>query len=180
MNPLTALGSIVVALITAYYTVVYKLQREHALDIDKELRQARIEAYKQPWSALMPLSAHNPKPPGWQDLDDIVQTLTNWYYQDGGLYLTTYSQPTYVRCVTAVRDVARSSPRQEHQLVDAEVIDYLYEIGSAFRTEMTLDLGSRFESDDRSKRRDEVREQAVRKGKEADKALRKKMLDQST
>jgi hypothetical protein len=59
----TVLGSITAAFVAAYVTTMWRLRREHELDIDTDLRTARIEAFKRPWETLKVLSLHNVEAP---------------------------------------------------------------------------------------------------------------------
>jgi hypothetical protein len=170
----TVLGSITAAFITAYVTTMWRLRREHELDIDTELRTARIEAFKRPWETLKVLSLHNVEAPTRRDLDHLVTELTNWYYDEGGVYLTRRSQPAFVACTKSIRAVAgkdAQSGGHGQETIDEAVHRELYDLGSAFRTQMTLDLGSRFESDFKSQRHVQYRSEAETKTKNARQAL---------
>ena len=167
MEAVTVLGSIGAALVTAYFTTVYKLRREHILDIDTELRGSRLKAFETPWKELKILSMHGPAPT-FQQLDDLVAALTTWYYEDGGIYLTTHSQPAFVQCLSKIRDVARGhEDGDKAERIAPSIHQCLFDLGSAFRTQMTLDLGSRFESDVRSQRNRRGRKAATKKTEEA-------------
>jgi hypothetical protein len=168
---LTVVGSVAAAFITAYITTVVKLQQEHVLDIDRELRDARIKAYKRPWGALKTLSMHSPEPPSYGELEDIVGDLTDWYYTEGGVYLTTHSQPAFRACVESIKKVSRTKQGASGGRIGDETHELLFDVGSAFRTQMTLDLGSRFESEFRTQRHRWHRFKAKRKSKRARKEL---------
>lgn len=169
-------GSVAVAFVTAYFTTVVKLRQEHLLDIDRDLRDARIKAYKRPWKALIVLSMHRPQAPTFTELGGVVNELTNWYYTEGGLYLTQHSQPAFVACVEAVRDTSRTKrDRETEERVSDEIHKLLYDIGSAFRTQMTLDLGSRFESDFRTQRHKRQRRQAAERSADSKADLQKQL-----
>jgi hypothetical protein len=172
---LTVVGSVVAAVITAYITTIVKLRQEHVLDIDKELREARIKAYKRPWGALKTLSMHSPEPPTYGELEDIVGDLTDWYYTEGGVYLTTHSQPAFRACVEGIKKVSRTKQGASGGRIGDMFHKPLFDVGSAFRTQMTLDLGSRFESEFRTQRhrrhRSEARKKSTRAIKDLDELL---------
>ena len=175
---LTVVGSVAVAFITAYITTVVKLRQEHVLDIDKELRDARIKAYKRPWKTLKDLSMHRSETPTFEELEGIVDGLTDWYYTEGGLYLTQHSQPAFVACVEAIRDASRAKRDDgTERRISEETREVLYELGSAFRTQMTLDLGSRFESEFRTQRHKRQRREAAEKSAGAKMRLRAQLPD---
>jgi hypothetical protein len=177
---LTVVGSVAVAFITAWITTVVKLRREHELDIDKELRDARINAYKKPWSDLKDLSKHRSEAPSFEELNRLVATLTDWYYTEGGLYLTQYSQPAFVACVEGIRDVSRTKRGAgTNERISEGTRDLLYDLGSAFRTQMTLDLGSRFESEFKTQHHKDQRSEAAEKSRGAKKQLEESLKPRS-
>lgn len=147
MEAWSIVGSIVAAFVTAYVTTVYKLRQEHVLDIDKDLRDSRVNEFKKPWQALNVLSQHA-DPPTYAQLDSALLSLTDWYYEIGGIYLTKHSQPAFVRCASGIRDVAAVGPSVDRSVrIHPKAHKLLFDLGSSFRTQMTLDLGSRFESE---------------------------------
>lgn len=120
------------------------------------------------------LSLHNVEAPTRRDLDHLVTELTNWYYDEGGVYLTRRSQPAFVACRKSIREVARKDAQSGghgQETIDEAVHRQLYDLGSAFRTQMTLDLGSRFESDFKCQRHVQYRSEAETKTKNARQAL---------
>lgn len=171
MEAWSVVGSIVAAFVTAYVTTVYKLRREHVLDIDKDLRDSRVNEFKTPWKELKLLSQHADSPT-YAQLDSALLRLTNWYYENGGIYLTKHSQPAFVKCTSGIRDVAAIGPSDDRSApIDPEAHKLLFDLGSSFRTQMTLDLGSRFESEFQTKGHKKIRSAATKKANSTADAL---------
>jgi hypothetical protein len=171
MEVWSVVGAIGAAFVTAYFTTAYRLRREHLLDIDRKLRESRIKAYETPWKELKVLSMHR-EPPRYEQLDDTVGALTDWYYDNGGIYLTSHSQPAFVACVPGIRDVARADESDNRSTpIDPTTQELLFDLGSAFRTQMTLDLGSRFESEFQTQDHKRIRSAASKKSTKKAKKL---------
>jgi hypothetical protein len=166
----------VVGAVTSYLQV----RRSYRLGIDKELRDARLNAYARVWSALKPLSTHRDRPPSPREVRRLVSNLTDWYYDVGGLYLTSQSQPAFVELVGQLKKAAPRAAEQQDTPVDTAIHEDLYVLGSRFRSHLTLDLRSRDEAAFQTRRHKRLRNQVLEAPKPALQPLGKGSESDST
>jgi hypothetical protein len=146
----------VVGAVTSYLQV----RRSYRLGTDQELRNARLGAYVKVWAALKPLSTHRDQPPSPRELHQLVSVLTDWYYDVGGLYLTSQSQPAFVELVRHVKEAADEGVERDTP-VEGATHASLYVWGSRFRSHLTLDLRSRDEAAFQTRRHKRLRTQVL-------------------
>ncbi len=114
-------------------------------EIDLDLRTRRIEVYKELWKATAVL----PKWPRaadvtYEDLLKLSETLRDWYFQKGGMYLShTAHHDGYVPLQDALADVLKS--RATGPITDPHY-DAIRDRCSTLRTALARDIQSRRES----------------------------------
>ncbi len=127
-----------------------KLEEEY----DITLRVRRIDAYKVLWSCLYPFRLHcAPRNFYCIDLKYAVSRLTEWYYSEGGIFLTEANQKTYQSFVEKLEDVLKEGELENKRPADSVDYGKLNEIkdaASAFRTSLCKDIGTRDEPKIRS------------------------------
>ena len=71
--------------------------------------------------------------------------LTRWYFQVGGIYLSEPTRDDYFALQDALEDARTSLDRSEGEAMAAEgaAFEFLRERGSALRTSLTRDVGTR-------------------------------------
>ena len=122
----------------------HKASVTFASAVDVELRTQRTRAYAALWSRTGAL-------PQWPRNDDIqyddLQTLSedlrDWYFQTGGIYLSTSARGVYGSVQEAIHAVL--SGRSTGHVADADY-EAIRKACSSLRTELTEDLLSRRES----------------------------------
>ena len=140
----------VAALITGVVGLVaywFKSARELRLKYDAELRGARLKRYQGLWSALAPLAKYRVEGYALSDTDaeDLHRDLTSWYFQDGGLYLSTDSRGAFFALLDVLDAVIRHGwgiDGQEARL-DAPTAELARVTASRLRTSLTRDVGTR-------------------------------------
>jgi hypothetical protein len=119
----------------------HKKQLELAGDIDLDLRERRKNAYGEIWGK-MKLLPKWPRAVGvrYEDLSKLRETFRDWYFDGGGMYLSTHARDAFGQVQDAIEEVVgekKSGPikPEEYEAVRAKC--------SAFRTAITDDLLSR-------------------------------------
>ena len=108
--------------------------------IDESLRLDRAAAYKVVWG-LTELLPQWPRASGvtYKDLYDLSCRLRDWYFQQGGMYMSTQARDAYGTLQKTLNQIARG---KEGNISDADY-DVAREDCSRFRTQLTGDLLSR-------------------------------------
>lgn len=131
--------------IGTYVLTRLKTRQDLEARYDADLRHARLTTYAELWKLLQPLALFGrngfPTP---QTLDEMSHSLTAWYFDKGGIYLSVPTREAYFRLQRALRDVTESIfATQSDAPVHGELFEHLRSIGSRLRTRMTMDVGTR-------------------------------------
>jgi hypothetical protein len=122
---------------------VHKVSLAMASTIDTDLRQRRIAPYSELWKATgaLPQWPRN-RELTYQDLQSLTNLLRKWYFESGGMYLSTSARTAYGEVQKALTSVLEKPS-------DGQVTDSDYESirGKCheLRIELTQDLLSRRE-----------------------------------
>jgi hypothetical protein len=132
---LTAIVGAAVSGVGTYFSLRTKLRSEY----DSDLRQKRIDAYSKLWCLLEKLARYGNLPAKLTaaDTDGLAKGLQHWYFQDGGLYLSTESRNAFF-CLQDVLAQVQAQPE-----TDGPQLDSLRMYGSRLRTGLTYDVGTR-------------------------------------
>jgi hypothetical protein len=97
MNALiTGLIGLASGAILAYLGAILKFRKDLEAEYDKDLRNKRMEAYKDLWSHLQVLARYDrPKPLNRQTLEELTVAMREWYFEIGGLYLSEEARKSY-------------------------------------------------------------------------------------
>jgi hypothetical protein len=84
-----------VGLIAGVVGTAYKSRKALESEYDIDLRKARIEVYKELWSALELLAKYSP--PGFSrgSVEQLSVTLRRWYFERGGIFLSKRARNAY-------------------------------------------------------------------------------------
>lgn len=89
---LTALMGGIFGFGVAWLTIHLQLQ----VDFDKDLRAERIQSYKKLVMKLARLPKYpEPIPLGFKDTHCLAISLKDWYFEEGGLFLSEQSREKY-------------------------------------------------------------------------------------
>jgi hypothetical protein len=141
--PLIVGGS--VALISNLYITKKVKAFEQKLNLiekyDLGLRDKRIEAYKELWKCMKPLSLKSKVKLSVGDLISLQDALTNWYYtiNGGGLFLTESSQKRYDFFIEQLQRAIKNNGQESD-------IKKIKALASSLRTNLCKDIGTREES----------------------------------
>jgi len=117
-----------------------------ASTVDTDLRGRRITAYAELWkkTGTLPQWPRN-RELTYQDLRALTDELRKWYFETGGMYLSTTARKAYGELQESLTSVLAKNE-------DGKVSDADYDSArgrcSALRTELTRDLLSRREAPD--------------------------------
>jgi hypothetical protein len=137
-------------LVSAYLAAQWKARRDLEADYDRDLRGARIAAYRELWKLLEPLARY--APPGavtTATARALASALRHWYFHDGGLFLSGASRDAYFALQQALEAALATSPgvapAAGETTPDRSVADpaALQRAGSALRTATAADVGTR-------------------------------------
>jgi len=132
----SALGS---ALLT-YVTTFVKIRQDLAAQYDADLRRDRIGVYKQLWQCTEPLARYAPQAAfTFHDAHTLAAALRRWYFEEGGLYLSDPARDAYFELQKALKALDEDSD----QSVPNPTLEKLMERGSAVRTQLSKDVGTR-------------------------------------
>ena len=116
-----------------------------AAAVDTDLRNRRITCYSELWgtTGALPQWPRNKKLE-YNDLSDLIDKFRKWYFEIGGMYLSTSARKAYGE----VQEYLTSSlkNKQHDQKVNDSDYDIIRGKCSTLRTELTRDLLSRREA----------------------------------
>ncbi len=145
----TIIFSSAVGAIVSYCGAVIKNTLDTKARINDELFERRTDNYKVLWSKtrLLPRWPRNPEVT-YENLHELSGDLRDWYFDDGGIYLSRPSQKLYASLQEVIAGVIESKEIGKKfisQNVSDENNEYdqIRKACSALRTSMTDDLLSR-------------------------------------
>jgi hypothetical protein len=101
MNPevhaaLLATVAAALSALLSFFVTSWKVRRDLEVEYDKSLRTLRIESYKKLWTLLLSLARYpRPEPPSYENLEGLTEQLRDWYFKDGGLFLSDETREAY-------------------------------------------------------------------------------------
>jgi hypothetical protein len=116
------------------------------LDYDADLREKRIIAYSDLWCRLEPLAKYVSKA-SFSDADatNLAESLQSWYFEKGGLFLSTATREDYFALQDTLRHMIQGwgweSPAREN--LTPATREHLRTHGSRLRTGLIRDVGTR-------------------------------------
>jgi hypothetical protein len=105
------IGSAAGAIWAAYVGTRRRVLTELEGRYDAELRQSRLSVYPALWAALEPLAKYAREPPGFPrrgEIDELTTALRCWYFQVGGIYLSSEARQAYFQLQDALTAVTTS------------------------------------------------------------------------
>jgi hypothetical protein len=102
----TALLSGIISSVLTYFSTRSKIRLEMTVDYDKDLHNKRLELYKQLWPKTKPLAEFTRESPLTYDIVKAVAEETrDWYFDQGGIYLSKRSRKPYFRLKSLLQNV---------------------------------------------------------------------------
>jgi hypothetical protein len=146
LSLLAGLVSGAITAVVTYFATLSKSRLDLAIVYDKELRENRLEAYKELWRRLKPLARYSPEAAAtYQIVKDTSESMRDWYFDLGGIFLSRESREPYFalkRTMQAIIDDPDLQKEKERALEDPW-IEPLLEQGRVLREALSNDIGSR-------------------------------------
>ncbi len=140
---ISIISGLVGAFIT-YILAILKLRKELEIKYDTNLRDKRIPEYKELWKLLEDLAKYaRPKQLTVDDLHKLTASLRQWYFEEGGIFLSDSSRDTYFALQEAIKEVLAGRSQAPESEIDEPTYEMLRAKGSALRTALTRDVGTR-------------------------------------
>jgi hypothetical protein len=141
---ITGLFGIVSGVILAYLGAILKFQKDLEAEYDKDLRNRRIEVYKELWKHLQLLARYDrPKPLTPKNLEELSVEMRRWYFEIGGLYLSEETRKTYFDLKQAIQRLTETAKYSADEVLDQPDSKFILQKASLLRASLTHDVGTR-------------------------------------
>ncbi len=162
---LTALVLVVISIIVTYLSTRSKTRLDLTAEYDKVLQTNRLEAYRELWKLTEPLARYTrPAPVTYQAIKDLTVKMRVWYFQQGGMFLTKNSRDRYFELKALMESLVvgyntnpnvmpitaeyfallqDASKKNQDVVIDEEHVKFIIDQGSALRTQLATDIGTR-------------------------------------
>jgi hypothetical protein len=137
--------SVVVSALATYFFGVLKARRDLELQYDKNLRDKRLDAYKELWKLFQPMAKYSPpRTVTYWTINELSVNLRIWYFEVGGIFLSSNSRDKYFAVQDEIRAaLGRSQPQQYNEVLPHKYWQAIFSKSSELRTSLAMDLGSR-------------------------------------
>lgn len=125
-----------------FITTRWQLRRQFDFEYDRQLRERRLTAYEELWRLLEVLSLYDRDPITVDQVRSLSARLTRWYYQTGGVVLSTQTRNAYFP-LQNIAAAAGHLPMPNEFRLDQRTMDDLKRRASRLRTALTMDVGTR-------------------------------------
>lgn|GEM_PF-1984534 len=120
---ITGLVAAAVTFVGTYVATYVKWRKDLVVEYDKDLRNKRIDAYRELWKQLQPLARYaRPARLTPARLVMLSINLRRWYFETGGLFLSTESRDRYFDLQKGIKVVFK-----QHAKFDLKVVEGLVE-----------------------------------------------------
>ncbi|MGH3020821.1 MAG: hypothetical protein ACRDNR_11795 [Gaiellaceae bacterium] len=140
---LLILGSAVLGALTGILTTSWKARKDLESEYDISLRKDRTGVYRDLWKRLEMLAFYAAPRVTYDDADKLTRSLREWYFQQGGLFLSERTREPYFDVQRALEGILRQERGSDDAQVDEASIGLLRELASRLRTSMTEDVETR-------------------------------------
>jgi hypothetical protein len=129
-----------------YLSAILKYRQDLRAEYDKDLREKRLPEYKNlwRWTELFPKYARTAQV-SYEDVETLSVNLRDWYFQNGGMFLSAGSRDEYFALQDALTKTIRKAGQNMDTILDEETFEMLREKCSNLRTASTSDVGTRTE-----------------------------------
>ena len=146
LSLMTGLISGAITAVITYFATLSKARLDLTLVYDKELRENRLEAYKELWKRLKPLARYSPETPlTHQIVKETSESMRDWYFDVGGIFLSRESREHYFALKQEMQNVIDHPELQKEKdrPLDAKWIKRLHNQGKILRETLSNDIGTR-------------------------------------
>jgi hypothetical protein len=141
---LAAIIGATAGVITTYLGAILKFRVDLKSQYDKDLRDKRIAQYCELWklTGTFPKYARD-KQVTHQDLQCLMVALREWYFTKGGMFLSDAARDAYFALQEELKIASGSLDSSQAVIKDEVAYDRLRLKGSALRSALVRDVGTR-------------------------------------
>jgi len=141
---ITGLIGVASGAILTYFGAVLKFRKDLEAEYDKDLRNRRLDVYKDLWKHLKLLARYDrPEPLTPETLGELSVAMREWYFEVGGLYLSEHARDIYFEIKKMIQGVLESNKYRPDQVLDNPDSQPLLDKASLLRARLTHDVGTR-------------------------------------
>jgi hypothetical protein len=135
----------VVSSVITYFSTRAKIRLDQMAVYDKELQTNRLAMYLILWAALEPLSRYGRGDVTYRDLVRVSDATRDWYFKQGGIYLTRRSRDPYFRWKGLLQPFLDDATlrAQPDTPIDLTRLTDVIAAASALRTSLSDDIGTK-------------------------------------
>lgn len=141
---LAAIIGAIAGVVTTYLGAILKFRVDLKSQYDKDLRDKRIAQYYDLWklTGTFPKYARE-KQLTHQDLQCLMVALREWYFTKGGMFLSDAGRDAYFALQEELKLVGDSLDSSQAVVLDEATYERLRSKGSALRSALVRDVGTR-------------------------------------
>ena len=149
LSLLTGLISGAITAVVTYFATLAKARLDLSIEYDKELRQERRKVYLDLWHRLKPLARYAAeKPVTYQLTKATSESLRDWYFDVGGIYLSRASRGPYFDLKGALQAIIDDPvlAREPDKPLEGPALVRVLNLGHDLRDTLSNDIGTRQQS----------------------------------
>ena len=144
---ITALLTALVSAVITYFATRSKIRLDLLVEYDKKLRTERLDAYKLLWKELKPLARYSAENPlTYEIVRETAEKLRDWYFDDGGIYLSRQSRKPYFDLKNLMQKIIDDENLKNQKEIPQIDSDKIIKAGTILRKSLSDDIGTRRES----------------------------------
>jgi hypothetical protein len=141
------LTSGVISSVLTYFGTRSKIRLDLTVEYDKALHDKRLALYKDLWPITKPLGRFVPHfSLTYNDVKSVVTDMHEWYFKEGGIYLSKNSREPYFQLkkqMLRVIDNERLEATPDARIDDTEACKAILDAATNLRTSLADDIRTR-------------------------------------
>jgi hypothetical protein len=135
----------VVSSVITYFSTRAKIRLDLMAAYDKDLQTSRLKMYLILWAALETLARYGRGDVTYTDLARVSGSTRDWYFKQGGIYLTRRSRDPYFRWKALLQPLLDDAELRAHPdtPIDPVRLEGVIAAASALRTSLSDDIGTK-------------------------------------
>ena len=144
-------GTVTTEIVTALFGLAsgalltyFKFRKDLEAEYDRDLRTRRLTVYAELWTHLKLLARYDrPEPLVEATLRKVTESMRDWYFDVGGLYLSEDARTAYFKLKGTIQALL-DNPKYSHGAeLDSTDSDTVLAQASLLRAQLTKDVGTR-------------------------------------